>query len=172
MLNQQAVGYIQQQLAAGKSQEEIKAVLVAAGWSVADVEQTLSVSVPVVTIPPPKPKIIKVISGLYWIITALSLIEAFKAQAVLKTLDDSVGKGIPGTLPYSYLRVVPALPIFSLAVVIAALAYLYAALKITNGSNKAWKIALIVLVGVFLLSLVSGFVADLLTKNLMPAAGS
>lgn len=111
-----------------------------------------------------KPKIIKTLSILYWVIVITNALYAVSGGIVMQILNNATTATF--TPDYSFVKALPFLPVIAFLNGTSFLAYFYAALKLPNGSKKAWKIAFFALLGITFLNVISMATVIIITSRL------
>ena len=148
MNNQKLLDYINAQKQSGKNEEEITSSLLQSGWDKDSISSALNSNSGKQTSAStdnsatlqgdstvPKPKAIKAISILFWILSLTSLWSSIASIVVIYTMNNAMERGYPATLDFSFIKIMPlTFPLASILGIVSFLSFSYAAMRTSSGS--------------------------------------
>lgn len=182
MLNPQLLDYIKHQLEFNQPIDFIKSNLTLAGWKQSDIEAAIkeinalpktnsveSVQSEIFNIVP-KPKSINLLSNLIFLLALVDIPSAFAGSILLLVTNHAMASS--HELDYSFLKVIPFIGPISLPGIISLPLLFLAAIKVRSGSQSAWKFCLIVLIAIFIMNIITGFLTTSLISPIYSASSN
>jgi hypothetical protein len=167
MINPELLTYIQKQIVAGKTKDQIKTELLQAGWNQTDVieallqESTKTTNISTGT-PADKPQVlvekptsVKVLTAILFFIAIINTPSAFLGTILILILNKAISS-LPGSLDFSIIQATPLIGVISIPSMVMVPCLFYAAFKVKTGSPSSWKIGFSILLLFVFVSILTG----------------